>query len=108
MADIGNSTILTYGQGTFVAYSGGDFIYQSGVFASDSNSPAPSNLTISTYPGVTINGSAGSVYQIQSSTNLNSAWQPITNFYLPYSPFIWVDTSSPVIGQKFYRSVQLQ
>jgi hypothetical protein len=95
-----------YGQGTFV--EAGQNIYESNVFASDSNSPAPTALGISTYTGVTINGTAGAVYQIQSTTNLNSAWQSLTNFMLPYSPYIWVDTSSTVAGQKFYRSVQIQ
>jgi hypothetical protein len=59
------------------------------------------------YPGVTINGTAGAVYQIQDSTDLNT-WQTVTNFMLPCSPYIWIDTSSFVTGQKFYRSVQLQ
>jgi len=96
---------LTYGQGTFVAGAGNRNIYQSGVFSTNS-SPAATTLGISTYPGVTINGTAGAVYQIQCSTNLN-AWQTLTNFMLPSSPFIWVDTSSTVTGQRFYRSVQL-
>ena len=97
---------LTYGQGTFVATTLGGSIYQSGVFATQSNSPA-TTLGISTYPGVTINGTAGAVYQIQYSTDLN-AWQTLTNFMLPYSPYLWVDTSATVNGQRFYRSVQLQ
>ena len=98
---------LTYGQGTFVAVGYYNNIYQSAVFASQSNLPA-TLLGISTYPGVTINGTAGAVYQIQYSTSLNSTWQTLTNFMLPYSPYLWVDTSSTVSGQRFYRSVQLQ
>jgi hypothetical protein len=97
---------FTYGQGTFVATDGSGTIYQSGVFANQSNSPA-TTLGISTYPGVTINGTAGAVYQIQYSTDLNT-WQTLTNFMLPYSPYLWFDTSSIVSGQRFYRSVQLQ
>ena len=85
----------------------GSAISQSGVFATQSNSPATS-LGISTYPGVTINGTAGAVYQIQYTTSLNSTWQTLTNFMLPYSPYLWVDTSSTVSGQRFYRSIQLQ
>lgn len=97
---------LTYGQGTFVACNGSS-IYQSGAFATVSN-PPPTTLAISTYPGVTINGTAGLTYQIQYTTNLNSSWLTLTNFVLPYSPYIWVDTSSPVVGQRFYQSVQIQ
>ncbi len=100
-----NFNALTYGQGACVAcnYS----IYKSGVFATQSN-PLPTTLTISTYPGVTINGTADLTYQIQYTTNLNSSWLTLTNFTLPYSPYLWVDTSSSIVGQRFYRSVQLQ
>lgn len=107
---LGPFSAFTYGQGTFVGSTnagGASSIFQSGVFSTQSNSPA-TTLSISTYPGLTINGTAGAVYQIQSTTNLNSIWLPLTNFPLPYSQFIWVDTSSPVVGQKFYRSIQLQ
>ena len=96
---------FAYGQGTFVA-SDGIVIYQSGVFAAESNAP-PATLAISTYPGVTINGTVGAAYQIQFKTDLESAWLPLTNFTLPYSPYLWVDTTSPVAGQRLYRSVQL-
>ena len=97
---------LTYGQGTFVACDGNS-IYQSGTFATVSN-PPPTTLAISTYPGVTITGTPGLTYQIQYTTNLNSTWLPLATFALPYSPYIWVDTSLPILGQRFYRSVQLQ
>ena len=99
---------IIYGQGAFVAADYFDNnIYQSGVFSTQTNSIA-TTLDISTYPGVTINGTAGAEYQIQFTTNLNSAWLTLTNFMLPYSPYVWVDTSSPVVGQRFYRTVQLQ
>jgi hypothetical protein len=98
---------FAYGQGTFVA-SDGDVIYQSGVFTTESNSSS-TTLAISTYPGVTINGTAGAVYQIQCTTNANSTnWLVLTNITLPYSPYLWVDTSSTINGRRFYRSVQLQ
>ena len=29
-------------------------------------------------------------------------------FPATYSPYLWIDTSSPVTGQRFYRSIQLQ
>jgi hypothetical protein len=96
---------ITYGQGTFVGC--GPAIYQSGLVSTQSSSN-PNLLSISTYAGVTITGAPGGVYQIQYATNLNSVWAPLTNFMLPYSPYLWFDTSSPVVGKRFYRSVQLQ
>jgi hypothetical protein len=99
---------LTYGQGTFVAANEfGGLILQSGVFANQTNSPA-TTLGISTYPGVTINGTAGVVYQVQYTTNLNSTWQTLTNFMLPYSPYLWFDITASMSGRRFYRSIQLQ
>jgi hypothetical protein len=98
---------VTYGQGTFVGQGFlSNNIYQSGVFATQSNA-IPATLSISTYPGVTVNGRAGRVYQIQYTTNLNSTWLPLTNFPLPCSPYTWVDTSSPAVGQRLYRSVEV-
>lgn len=97
---------LYYGQGTFVGISGYS-IYQSGVFYTNS-SPSASSLGLSTYAGITINGTAGGVYQIQYTTNLNYGWQTLTNFMLPYSPYLFFDTSKTVKGQRYYQVVQLQ
>jgi hypothetical protein len=97
-------SFFTYGQGAFL-FASGNSIYQSEVFTTNS-SPAATTLGIATYPGVTINGTAGAVYQIQKSTDLNT-WQTITNIMLPSSPYIWFDASSTGTGQKFYRSIQM-
>ena len=97
---------ITFGQGIFVS-SIGNTIYQSGTISAPTNYAA-ANLFISTYPGISITGTPGLTYQIQYSTILNSNWLTLTNFSLPYSPYLWIDTSSPVSGQRFYRSAQLQ
>ena len=98
---------LAYGQGTFVGaspYYQGGAIMQSSVFST--NSPSSVNaLTISTYPGITINGTVGANYQIQSTINPVSGWQAMTNIILPCSPFLWIDTSQSVSTKKFYRSL---
>lgn len=96
---------LLFGQGTLLVGASNN-VYQSGMFAT-SPTPPPNALSISTYAGVTINGTVGSVYQVQFSTDLNS-WQTITNLILPYSPYLWFDTTSTVNGKRFYRSVQMQ
>ena len=82
-------------------------LYQSSLIASTANQTA-TTLGIAAYAGVTINGSVGQTYQIQYSTSLNFDWTAATNITLPYSPYVWVDTSTTVTGQRFYRSVQLQ
>ena len=101
------ATLFAFGAGTFMAPTGGGFI-QSDVFAPYSN-PPPSYLTIANYPGVTIQGSEGQTYRIEYATNLaGSNWLTLTNISLPSSTYLWVDTSSPVLGQRFYRAVLIE
>jgi formylglycine-generating enzyme required for sulfatase activity len=66
-------------------------------------------LSIQTYAGINIAGLVGTVYSIQFTTNLLSTnvWLTLTNLALPSSPYLWVDTSSPVTGQRFYRTQTL-
>ena len=101
-----STNAIAYGQGTFIGCSGYN-VYQSGTVAVPSN-PPPANLAISTYPGITISGTPGLTYLIQYSTTLNSNWSTLTNLSLPYSPYLWIDTSATVAGQRYYRSIQFQ
>src|SRR5690242_4552405 len=63
--------------------------------------------SLSYKPGgtLTITGSVGMVYSVQSSTNLSqsSAWQSLTSFQLPSSPYDWVDPSPASPRMRFYR-----
>jgi hypothetical protein len=99
------STAYAYGQGTFLT-SG---LRQSDVFAIPT-SPPPSNLALAMFPGVSITGTEGQTYRIETSTNLapGSVWQPLTNFTLPFSPYLWIDTTAPGQSRKFYRAVQIE
>ncbi len=100
-------TAFAYGRGSFVAVTGGG-INQSDVFAVPTNPPLP-NLEIASYPGVTVNGTEGLTYRIDYTTNLGqgSVWVPITNLTLPVSPYLWIDTTSPILTRRFYRAVQI-
>jgi streptogramin lyase len=66
---------------------------------------APANLGIGTYAGVTITGSIGRTYQVQSSPDL-STWTPAATLILSSSPYLWIDPSG-VAGNKFYRALLL-
>lgn len=98
-------TPYTYGQGKFLAGTR----WQSDIFT-DSTSVPPSNLALAMFPGVTITGTEGLTYRIEATTNLApaSVWQTLTNFTLPYSPYLWIDTAAPGQSRKFYRAVQLE
>jgi hypothetical protein len=101
----------TYKQG--VCMSGGS-IYVADYFnqriRSITNYFAPqiisgANLVIGTYAGVTITGTVGRTYQIQSSPN-TSAWITNVTLQLNSSPYLWIDIN-PIAGNKFYRAVML-
>ena len=100
----GSATAFAYGAGTFVT-SG---LRQSDVFANPTSSP-PSNLALTMYPGVSVTGAEGQTYRIEASTNLapGSVWQPLTNLTLPFSPYLWIDTSASASPRRFYRAVRV-
>jgi hypothetical protein len=71
----------------------------------------PANISLGTCPIIYIAGTIGYSYTIQSTTNLadTNAWVTLTNITVPYTPFIWADTSTDTSRganpQKFYRLV---
>jgi hypothetical protein len=69
----------------------------------------PANISIGLYAGVTIQGTIGNNYNIQSTTNLANpnSWTTVTNLTLTSPTEIWNDDSAAVNNpgnpQKFYR-----
>jgi len=63
------------------------------------------NLGIGTFAGVTISGTVGRTYQVQSSPDLN-AWTTRATILLNASPYLWID-KNPISGNKFYRALLL-
>jgi len=69
-------------------------------------------LWIQPYAGLTITGTVGLVYAIEYipdlvQANRASAWRCLEFLQLPASPYLWVDSSVPATGQRFYRSVPM-
>lgn len=103
---------ITGGFSATVAFGG--IVLTSGadtdLFLADLNTSGnllPPTLSLRMYPGITIDGFAGRLYDIQYSDSLNTNWQNLTNIVLPYSPFILFDTS-PLSSSRFYRVGPLQ
>jgi sugar lactone lactonase YvrE len=100
-----NASGVCLSQGSiFVADSGNQRIRQI------SFNPQPqvvtgANLGIGTFSGVTITGTVGRTYQVQSSPDM-SAWTTRATLLLTASPFLWID-QTPVSGNKFYRALLL-
>ena len=57
--------------------------------------------------GLTITGAVGSNYLVQCVTDLTQSnnWQTLTNFALPGSPYLWVDTSGAATNHLYYRVI---
>lgn len=69
-------------------------------------------LNLAMYPGLTITGTVGCRYRIEYTTFLNpnpslTVWTALTTLTLASSPFLYVDTSAPATGTRFYRAVPL-
>ncbi len=67
----------------------------------------PPTLGLRLFAGVNINGSVGSVYAIQSNTNLaqTNSWNSIAFLQLPAINYLFVDTSAPATESRFYRAL---
>jgi len=80
------------------------------LFAIIALSGAPSAFSQSTvvqqtYPGLSINGTAGNPFLIEYVTDLanTNSWLTLTNFVLPTSPYLFIDLSAPGASKRFYR-----
>ena len=64
-------------------------------------------LSIQTYAGLSVTGTVGTVYTVQYTTNLAQLndWRAAGMVQLPKSPYLWVDTTAPAAGRRFYRAV---
>src|SRR6267154_80092 len=82
-----------------------------GTVAFLSASPAlgqiPPSLGLRLFAGVNITGTIGSVYAVQSSSDLSQtdAWTSLAFVQLPSTNYLFVDTSAPVAGNRFYRAL---
>jgi hypothetical protein len=69
----------------------------------------PAGVSLGLYPGVTISGTVGYTYTIQSTTNLSdtNSWITQTNLMLTQPIQLWVDTNTdsalPANPLRFYR-----
>lgn len=88
----------------FVADSGNQRIRQIS-FNLSAQVVSGANLGIGTFAGVTITGTVGRTYQIQSSPDMAN-WTTHATLLLNSSPYLWID-QSPVSGNKYYRALLL-
>jgi formylglycine-generating enzyme required for sulfatase activity len=57
--------------------------------------------------GLSITGTVGTVYAIQATTNAaqTNGWTCLAFIQLPTANYLWLDSSAPAAGRRFYRAV---
>jgi len=56
---------------------------------------------------LTIEGAVGSNVRLECATSLanSNQWMPLTNFFLPSSPYLFIDSHPLSSGNRFYQAV---
>src|SRR5262249_38275081 len=64
-------------------------------------------LGLRLFAGVNITGNVGDVYAVQSNPNLaqTNGWTTVTFLQLPVTNYLFVDTTAPAQGSRFYRAL---
>jgi formylglycine-generating enzyme required for sulfatase activity len=64
--------------------------------------------SVQVYAGITVTGSVGRVYAIQTTTDLSrpESWVNLAIITLPNSPYLFFDTQNPATSARFYRAVR--
>jgi len=67
----------------------------------------PLSVELRMFAGVNITGEVGSIYAIQSTTNAaaSNSWTSVAFVQLPATNHLFVDTSGPAQGNRFYRAM---
>ncbi len=114
---INGATNQTYIMSSFQFTNAGFYsVVVTSPYGSVTNTPAqvvvnPAGVAIGMYPGVTITGTPGYNYTIQSTPSLSSTngWLTLTNLTLQSTQQIWFDSSvnayNPANPQRFYQVV---
>ena len=66
--------------------------------ATSASAQTPPSLNLQLFAGVNVTGTVGSVYVVQSTSNLTQtdAWTSLAFVQLPATNYLFVDTTAPV------------
>ncbi len=75
--------------------------------ANPASAQTPPSLNLQLFAGVNVTGTVGSVYVVQSAPDLaqTNSWTSLTFQQLPTTNYLFVDTTAPVGGNRFYRAL---
>jgi formylglycine-generating enzyme required for sulfatase activity len=67
----------------------------------------PPSLGLRLFAGVSITGAVGDIYVVQSTPDLaqTNSWGSLAFLQLPATNYLFVDTSGPAEGRRFYRAL---
>ncbi len=67
----------------------------------------PPSIGLRLFAGLSITGTVGSVYAVQSTSDLaqTNSWTSLVFVQLPATNYLFVDTSEPAQGNRFYRAL---
>ena len=65
---------------------------------------SPASLELQLFPGVNITGTVGSIYVVQSTSDLaqTNSWVSVAFIQLPATNYLFVDTTVPCPGQSVF------
>jgi len=77
------------------------------LIADPASAQTPPSLGLQLFAGVNVTGAVGSVYVVQSTSNLSqsSTWTSLAFLQLTSTNFLFVDTTTPEAGNRFYRAL---
>ena len=77
------------------------------LIAKSAPAQTPPTLGLRLFAGVNITGTVGSIYVVQSTSDLSqtNSWASLAFLQLPTTNYLFVDTSGPAQGNRFYRAL---
>ena len=69
--------------------------------------PVQPALALAMYAGITINAQVGASYRIEYQNTLAAGtnWLKLADVVFPYTPYLFIDQTSPSASSRFYRAV---
>ena len=75
--------------------------------ANSTSAQTPPSLNLRLFAGLNLTGAVGSVVVVQTTSDLiqSNSWTGLAFVQLPSTNYLFVDTTAPVAGNRFYRAL---
>jgi hypothetical protein len=73
----------------------------------DITTPLRSTMEIAMYPGLTLRGEPGTIFEIQYAESVDAVeWDSLTTVTLESNVLLWCDTTATTASRRFYRAIE--